>query len=87
MDNHWLIDEILNVENLDRSDDDEFYRHIDAALSTHPQLSDPSITNPMLAPVMRNDQIDNDIKIAIWQAKVGLDSDIKVFKEDYPDRM
>lgn len=87
VDNHWLIDEILNVDKLDRSDDDEFYWHIDAILSTHTQLADASITNPMLDPVMRNDQINKDIKIALWQAKVGLDSDIKVYKEDYPDGM
>lgn len=86
-DNHWLIDEILNVDNLDRMEGDEFYWHIDAILATHPQLADASVTNPMLDPIMRNDNIDTDIKIALWRAKVRLDSSIRVYKEDYPEGM
>lgn len=85
--NHWLIDDILKVDDLDRMDDDKFYWHIDALLSSKPELSEASITNPMLDPIMRDSRIDKDIKIAIWRAKVRLDSHIKVYKEDYPEGM
>lgn len=82
---HWLIDYICNVRNLDLMEDDDFYWHIDAMLCSHPELAEASITNPMLDTVMRNEEIDMDIKIALWRGKVQLDSSIKVYKEDYPD--
>lgn len=66
-------------------DDDEFYWTIDSKLCCNPELAEPAITNPMLDPVMRNEQIDMDVKIALWRAKVSLDHHIK--KEDYPDGM
>lgn len=80
---HWLIDEILNVDNLDRMEDDEFYWLIDTKLASHPQLADASVTNPMLDPIMRNPQTDNDIKIALWKAKVRFDYHFLRDKDDY----
>lgn len=38
--NQWLIEDILNLENLDRSDDDEFYRCVGTMLSVRPELAD-----------------------------------------------
>lgn len=77
---HWLIDEILNVDNLDRCDED-------AKLASHPQLADASVTNPILDPIMRNNQVDNDIKIALWKAKVRLDYHFIRYKDEYPTDM
>lgn len=87
IENHWLIDEILQEDTLVKKDDDDYYWTIEAMLLSHPELKDPAISNPMLDPVMRNAEVDNDIKIALWQAKVRLDSDIRIYKEDYPDGM
>lgn len=84
---HWLLELIIGERNLNQMDDDEFYWHIDALLYSNQELADPSITNSMLEPVMRNEQLDEDIKRALWRAKVSLDRHIKIYKEDFPDGM
>lgn len=84
---HWLVEEILNVDNLDQLEDDEYDRHIDAMLTSKPKLQEPSVTNPLLDPVMRSEHIDSDFKIALWSTKVKLDAIIRDFKEEYPDGM
>lgn len=85
--NHWLIDEILREDELMKKDDDDFYWAIDSMLLCHQELEDPAITNPMMEPVMRNPEVDKDVKAALWRAKVSLDSHIRTYKEDYPDGM
>lgn len=72
--NHWLIDSILDVEKIEDLDDDEYNLAIEAMINARPQITDPAITNPMLDPIMRNESVGLDIKISLWQAKVGLDS-------------
>ncbi len=82
---HWLVHDIMSVEKLDRMEDEEFYLTVDAMLFDRPELRDPSLVNPLLDPVMRNMNIPVDIKIALWNAKVSLDSHIRVYLEEYPD--
>lgn len=85
--NHWLIDEILQEDALMKKDDEGFYGAIDSMLICHPELADPAVTNRMLESVMNNLEVDRDIKIALWQTKVRLDSHIRTYKEEYPDGM
>lgn len=84
-DTHWIINDILKVGELDRMDDEDFYLYIDAMLYSRPELTDASEVNMLLDPVMRNNNVPADVKIALWQAKVSLDSHIKVYKEEYPE--
>lgn len=83
--NHWLIDEILRQDELRRKDDDDFYSKVDVMLFNNPELMEPAITNPMLDPVMKNPEVDKDVKVALWRAKVSLDHHIRAYKEDDQD--
>lgn len=88
--NLWLIEDIfakieLDKAYLDNFDDDEYDERISVMLKKHPELADASKTNPMLDAVMRNNNIDSDIKIALWHGKVKLDDGINIFLEDYSE--
>ena len=85
--NHWLIDDILQQDVLTKETDDEFACTIDEELLCHPELADPAVTNRMLEHVMKNPEIDKDIKVALWTAKVSLDYRIRTYKEDDLDGM
>ena len=65
--------------------DEGYDERINEMIKKHPELMDASKTNPMLDPVMRNDDINSDLKVALWRGKVALDDDINFFLEDYPD--
>ncbi|MDE5793970.1 MAG: hypothetical protein K2I08_04545 [Muribaculaceae bacterium] len=80
---HWIIDEILKVEDLDRLNDRDLYTTINAMLCNRSELRDPSSVNTLLDPVMRNAKVDTDIKVALWNAKVLLDNHIKETQEQY----
>ena len=86
-DNHWLIDIILKEEELGEKEDEDFDRAVDELLSKYPKLLKPAITNPMLEPVMRNPEIDKDVKIALWQTKVALDYDILKYFDKIPEEI
>lgn len=85
--NHLLIDEILLGKELRKMNDDDFCDAIEALLSRYPQILKPSITNPMLDPVMRNPDINEDVKIALWRAKVRLDSYILTYLDDFMEEV
>lgn len=87
MEYHWLVDAILEVDDLDKMEDEDFYWHIDAMVCTHPEFSDAAATNRIIDPVMRNKEINPDIPHALWKAKVLLDSSINIYKEDFPEGM
>lgn len=84
-DNQWLIDEILKEEDLRGKEDEDFDRAIDELLSSYPKLLKPTITNMMIDPVMRNPEIDKDVKIALWLAKVHLDYQILSYFDSFPE--
>lgn len=50
-------------------------------INARPQITDPVITNPMLDSIMHNNEVEQDLKIALWKAKVYLDYIINDFKE------
>lgn len=86
-DNHWLIDIILKEEELGEKEDEDFDRAIDELLSSYPKLLKPAITNMMIDPVMRNPEIEKDVKMALWHAKVALDYDILTYLDYFPEEM
>ena len=77
---HWFIDYIINPREFD--DDTFTYTVIRDYLALHPEVKTPSITNPLLDPIMTDKSIDKDIRHALWRAKVRLDSDILCYLED-----
>lgn len=83
---HWLIDELLRDEYR-KKNDEEFDEGIDDLLTRCPKILKPSITNPMLDPVMKNPEIDRDVKIALWRAKVRLDYDILTYLDHFTEEM
>lgn len=82
---HWLIDNILRVRETDELEDEDLHTAVDAMLCRRPEMVDPSETNPLLDPVMRDDSVAADIKIALWREKVRLDSMIRLYREGRPD--
>lgn len=86
-DDHWLIDVILHEEELGEKEEEDFDRAIDELLSSYPKLFKPAITNPMIDPVMNNPEIDQDVKIALWRAKVALDYDILTYLDHFMEEM
>lgn len=85
--NHWLIDDILQQDALTKEADVECAWTIDEELLCHPELADPAVTNQMLEQVMRNAEVDKDVKITLWRAKVALDYHIIKYNEDDSDEM
>ncbi len=80
---HWLLDCINEADRIFDIEDEEEY-HIAAGqfLANYPQLADAADFNRLLAPVMRNAHVPEDMKIALWQAKVLLDDHVKLFQDE-----
>lgn len=72
--NHWLIDCILKRDEIISLDDKEFQETINSIKLLHPEFGNPAVTNAMLEPIMGNPEIAEEIKRALWTAKVYLDS-------------
>lgn len=83
--NHWLIDVLLQEKELEKKEDEDFDDAVDALLSRYPKILKPSVTNHMLEPVMSNSEIDRDVKIALWRAKVTLDHDILTYLDHFKE--
>lgn len=80
---HWLLDCINEADSLLSIDDEaECHKAIEQFLATYPQLANAADFNHLLDPVMRNANASEDMKIALWQAKVSLDDNIKLFMQD-----
>lgn len=79
---HWLLRCIDEAGKIEASADDEVERTAMAKmLSDYPQLANAADFNPILDPVMRNADVAEDIKIALWKAKVTDDS-VRRFMEE-----
>ncbi|MCM1451057.1 MAG: hypothetical protein NC102_02260 [Clostridium sp.] len=87
-DMHWIFDSPRETERiLDIDDDEEFHDAIRDFLDKNPHLRSVSIAdyNAMLDPVMRNESVDEDMKSALWRAKVELDFNIRFFEDEISD--
>lgn len=82
---HWLIDCILKVRKFSDMDWDETDECINSILADFPTLKNYGKTNEMIEPIMSNTDIEEDIRHALWVAKVSLDNHIRNFIEEYPD--
>lgn len=75
---HWLLDCINEADNLlDINDETEYYNAIEKFIAHYPQLANAADYNNSLDPVMRDANVSEDIKIALWQAKVLLDANVR----------
>ena len=76
---HWLLDCINEADSLLGIDDEtEYHKAIEKFLATYPQLANAADFNHLLDPVMRNNQVSENMKITLWQAKVLLDDNIRL---------
>lgn len=76
---HWLLDCINEAGRiLDIEDEEEYHNAIEQFLATYPQLANAADYNNSLDPVMRDANVSEDIKIALWQAKVMLDDNVRL---------
>ena len=76
-DTHWLIKILLQIEELQETDDDEDedadVTLMKIYLSQCPELRTPANLNPLLEPIMSNPYIDINIRKTLWHSKVSLD--------------
>lgn len=74
----WLVDYILKFKEFEKTDaylaDDETL--MEEMLGMHPELEDAALTNQLMDCVMKNEEIDEDIKHVLWCEKVNLDYEI-----------
>ncbi len=81
--NHWLLDCINKAVNiLDIDDEVEYHNAIIKFFGKYPQLANAADFNHLLDTVMRNSHVPEDMKMALWQAKVLLDANVMIFTEE-----
>ena len=79
---HWLLDCINKADSLlGINDETEYHNAIEKFLCNYPQLANSVAFNHLLDPVMRNTNVSEDLKMAIWRAKVSLDANVRLFSE------
>lgn len=79
---HWLLDCINEAGKiLDIDDETEYHNAIEEFLCTYPQLANAADYNNCLDSVMRNADVSEYMKIVLWQAKVSLDANVRLFTE------
>lgn len=79
VESHWLLDCINEAGRiLDIEDEEEYHNAIEQFLATYPQLANAADYNNSLDPVMRDANVSEDMKIALWQAKVMLDANVRL---------
>lgn len=71
--NHWLLDCMFLAAKEDEMEDEEFDDMLKQMILQHQELNQPAKLNPLLDPVMRNQELDKEIKRTVWNAKVILD--------------
>ncbi|MCM1139314.1 MAG: hypothetical protein NC453_12160 [Muribaculum sp.] len=84
---HWIFDCRREVERIYEIDDegdreDEYRAAILKFFNDNPHLHNIADYNHLLDSVMRNESVDEDMKIALWKAKVELDYNIHDFEEE-----
>lgn len=78
---HWLLDCINEADSILGIDNEaESHKSIEQFLATYPQLANAADFNRLLDPVMRSTNVPEDMKIALWQAKVLLDDNVRQFQ-------
>lgn len=83
MESHWLLDCVNEADRLLGIEDEaESHKAIEQFLAAYPQLANVADFNHLLAPVMRNTNVSEDMKIALWQAKVMLDANVRLFLDE-----
>lgn len=76
---HWLIKILLQIEELQETDDEEDEDEdadvtlMKIYLSQCPELRAPAKLNPLIEPIMSNSDIDINIRKTLWRSKVALD--------------
>lgn len=74
---HWLVECMLIAERNNEADLEEEDQQIEAMLNQYPAMTQPEKFNDLLAPIMRNNDISQDIQRTVWTSKVGLDYQIR----------
>ena len=78
--NIWLLQAIIENHRLSNSNDDEEYDlWYENLIASHPEVKVASTTNKMIDFIMRDNTIDQDLRCALWHAKVQLDYDLQDF--------
>lgn len=79
---YWLLDCINEADRILAIDDENEYHHaIVKFIGDYPQLAKSAHYNNCLDPVMRNTNVSEDMKMALWRAKVSLDANVILFTE------
>lgn len=79
----WLFDCINEAKRIMSIDDeDEYQSAMLHFMDQYPQLDHLADYNGDLDPIMRSENVSEDMKIALWGAKVGLDYHVRTFLED-----
>lgn len=80
---HWIIEYLHETNRIIAIDDDKKYINaIYGFINQHPQVLKMADFNQCLDPVMRDDTVSEEIKTALWQAKITLDYNVKQFIDD-----
>lgn len=80
---YWMFDSISEAERIIGIDDEDEYNHaITQFLGQYHQLNDIADYNNALSPIMQDPEISDDIKAALWRAKVMLDSNVRLFHDE-----
>lgn len=80
---HWLLDRINEADRILGIDDEtEYHNAIEEFLCNYPQLANAADFNWLLDPIMRNTNVSEDMRIALWQAKVMLDANVRLFLDE-----
>lgn len=73
----WLLGCMKFIEKEDDMTEEEFDKALKQLLLKYRALKEPSKLNPLLEPIMHNQNVSKDIKRTIWNAKVHLDYSLK----------
>lgn len=84
-DSHWILDAISEVKRVyDIEDDDELYYAIKEFMAMNGHLRSGTVAdfNSLFDPIMRDENVDKDMKVALWNAKVEMDHNMRFFEDE-----
>ncbi|MCM1140562.1 MAG: hypothetical protein NC453_18485 [Muribaculum sp.] len=85
---YWMFDCIVEAERiLGIDDEDEYHTAITNFLGRYPQLNDIADYNNALDPIMQNTEVNDDMKAALWRAKVMLDANVRLFHDEISEQL